>query len=223
MIDAPHAGSRSEHRCVRRDPDSRWTARTARPGGGCRRCVVGGPWGANMSRATSRPRERTTVGHRRVRTRPGPTIAAACGSMVTSPCDPVKVGYLDVESGGSTCSTYPRRPNLAADGTIPYGLACDRRRRAVGVGLRGNRIYSVSAESGAVRLWDMPTTHSAPRRIELDARGPSGSEYANNTLTVFDPATSRFRAVSAARLRTHCRTWCGSMISAASLWSELRG
>ncbi|HEX6694697.1 MAG TPA: hypothetical protein VF035_08385 [Longimicrobiales bacterium] len=107
--------------------------------------------------------------------------------------NPVKVGYLDIASGAIRTFDVPTPQPLAEGGAIPYGLAVGRDGTLWGSDLRGNRIYAVDAQGGAVRTWDMPTTHSSPRRIDLDHRGVLWiPEYANNTLTSFDPASGRF-------------------------------
>ena len=77
--------------------------------------------------------------------------------------------------------------------TIPYGLRAAPDGTIWGTQLRGNRLLRLDPGTGDVGQWELPITHSGPRRPDV---APDGSIwiplYSANALARFDPGTESF-------------------------------
>lgn len=82
---------------------------------------------------------------------------------------------------------------LPIESTIPYGLRVAADGVVWGTQLRGNRLVRHDPATGDTRVFDMPTTHSGPRRPDV---GPDGSiwipQFGANRIARFDPTTELF-------------------------------
>ena len=107
--------------------------------------------------------------------------------------DPETIGVLDPATGDVTVIEVPTPPQPDGGSTIPYGL----RQAPDGVlwatQLVGNRLLRYDPEADAFDLFDLPTSHSGPRRPAI---APDGRiwvpQFASGSLAVFDPATETF-------------------------------
>jgi len=107
--------------------------------------------------------------------------------------EPETLGVLDPATG--TIETIevpsPRQPDGGS--TIPYGLRIDADGVLWGTQLIGNRLMRYDPSTEQFGLFELPTSHSGPRRPDI---GPDGRiwipEFAAGKLAVFDPATETF-------------------------------
>jgi virginiamycin B lyase len=108
---------------------------------------------------------------------------------------PELIGSLHGVTGAVQTYEVPSTPEIAAGaGPIPYGLRVAPNGIVWGSELKGNRIFGYDPESTQFSVHQMPTSHSGPRRFDIDANGLLWiPEYAGNALTRFDPASGRFR------------------------------
>lgn len=107
--------------------------------------------------------------------------------------DPETIGVLDPATGAVTVIEVPTPPQPDGGSTIPYGLRQDADGVLWGTQLVGNRLVRYDPASGQFDLYDLPTSHSGPRRPDI---GPDGRiwvpEFAAGKLAVFDPASETF-------------------------------
>jgi streptogramin lyase len=109
--------------------------------------------------------------------------------------DPELIAAVDGDSGEIARFPVPAAGGgTPAESTIPYGLRVARDGSVWGTQLRGNRLIRLDPATGDVKQWEMPVTHSGPRRPDV---APDGSVwiplYSADALVRFDPATERFR------------------------------
>jgi virginiamycin B lyase len=103
---------------------------------------------------------------------------------------PELIGWVD--SSGVHSVTLQPHPTLAADagGPIPYEIRIAPDGQVWTSELQGNRLVAYAPRTGAQRVFEMPLSHSGPRRFDIDARGivwiPA---YAANALVRLDPTT----------------------------------
>jgi virginiamycin B lyase len=107
--------------------------------------------------------------------------------------DPELIGVLDPSTGSVTSFEVPAKPMPGGASTIPYGLRVAANGVVWCTELAGNRLIRFDPEGERFRTYEMPTTHSGPRRLDI---GPDGivwiPEYAANKLARFDPETEAF-------------------------------
>jgi streptogramin lyase len=109
--------------------------------------------------------------------------------------DPEQLGFVDPATGGVTLREVPPHPVLAkvAGGPIPYELRIAPDGSIWISELGGNRLVRHDPATNTFRTFDMPTSHSGPRRFDFDAQGMLWiPEYAGGRLTRLDPTTGRF-------------------------------
>jgi streptogramin lyase len=111
---------------------------------------------------------------------------------------PELIGRVVPATGARDSFVVPPHPKLAGvpGGPIPYEIRIGPDGRVWGSELQGNRIFACDPARGTFRVWDMPLTHSGPRRLDIDRDGivwiPA---YAANELVRFDPRTSKFQRI----------------------------
>ncbi len=109
--------------------------------------------------------------------------------------DPELIGAVDPASGKVATHPVPPHPELAkvAGGPIPYEIRAAPDGRIWLSELGGNRLVSFTPGTGKFRIFTLPTTHSGPRRFDLDSKGivwiPA---YSANLLVRLDPASGKF-------------------------------
>ena len=109
--------------------------------------------------------------------------------------DPELIGSLDTATGAVERFQAPTHPRAAITGPIPYELRVAPDGRVWVSELAGNRILAFDAPSAAFRVFDMPASHSGPRRLDIARDGSVWiPEYAGNRLTRLDPASGRFES-----------------------------
>jgi virginiamycin B lyase len=108
--------------------------------------------------------------------------------------DPELLGYLDADR--DTTHVYVVPPDGRPDeqgGTIPYGLRVAPDGTVWGTELVGNRLVRFDASTEEVRVYEMPSPHSGPRRLDIARDGTVWiPEYAADKLARFDPKTETF-------------------------------
>lgn len=106
---------------------------------------------------------------------------------------PELIGFLDIRSGRTVTFEVPAKPMPGDASTIPYGLRAAPDGTVWGTELAGNRLFSFDPDDERFEVFDLPTAHSGPRRLDI---APDGSvwipEYAANKLARFDPRTRSF-------------------------------
>lgn len=108
--------------------------------------------------------------------------------------DPEVIVELDTGTGATRTHEVPTPASVHGGTSIPYGLA----RGPDGVlwmtQLAGGRLVRLEPSTGTFRLYDLPTPHAGPRRLDVGADGTVWvPEYAANALARFDAATETFR------------------------------
>lgn len=107
---------------------------------------------------------------------------------------PELIGSLDPATG--TVTRYevpPPAPRWTSESTIPYGLRVDADDVIWATQLRGNHLIRLDPADGSVRLFEMPTSESGPRRPDLAADGTVWIPgFGAGTLVRFDPASETF-------------------------------
>ncbi len=107
--------------------------------------------------------------------------------------DPEQIGSLDPATGEVTMIEVPTPRQPDGGSTIPYGLRVDAEGVLWGTQLIGNRLIRYDPATEQFGLYELPTSHSGPRRPDI---GPDGRiwipEFAGGQLAVFDPATEAF-------------------------------
>jgi virginiamycin B lyase len=112
--------------------------------------------------------------------------------------EPELIGFVDPD--GDTVATYPvpSHPTLAKGpgGPIPYEIRAAPDGRIWLGELQGNRLVAFTPKTGKFQTFTMPTSHSGPRRFDVDAEGivwiPA---YSANLLVRLDPATGKFTEI----------------------------
>ena len=107
--------------------------------------------------------------------------------------NPTLYERLDLTTGSVERHTLDPAPGM--DGSpIPYEIRRGPDGMIWGSELAGNRLVRIDPGSGEIGVWDLPTSHSGPRRLDVDRAGMVWiPEYAGNALTRFDPATESFQ------------------------------
>lgn len=109
--------------------------------------------------------------------------------------NPEQIGVLDPVSGVARSIDLPVPGNPDGSSSIPYGLRMDGDGSLWMTQLAGNRLARYDTRQDRTTFWDMPVTHSGPRRPDIDPLGRIWiPEYANSRITVFDPADESFRS-----------------------------
>jgi virginiamycin B lyase len=110
--------------------------------------------------------------------------------------NPEIVGRIEVGPGTLESFHVTPHPTLALvpGGPIPYEIRIGPDGRVWGSELAGNRVFVLDPATRAFRTYDMPVTHSGPRRLDVDRAGRVWiPAYASNELVRLDPATGAFR------------------------------
>lgn len=111
--------------------------------------------------------------------------------------DPEQIAEVG-PSGSVRRHDLPRHPVQAGrpGGPIPYELRTGPDGRIWMSELQGNRMVVLDPRTGATDSFTLPTTHSGPRRFDVDRNGivwiPA---YGAGTLVRLDPATRRFEEI----------------------------
>jgi virginiamycin B lyase len=108
--------------------------------------------------------------------------------------EPELLGYVEAASGAVRTFEIPNTPALRAGaGPIPYEIRASVDGTIWMTELHGNRIVGYSPEGATWDTASLPTPHSGPRRMDVDARGVLWiPAYAANMLVRFDPRARRF-------------------------------
>lgn len=108
--------------------------------------------------------------------------------------DPAWLASLDGASGEIRRYEVPPASEPPPGSPIPYEIRAAPDGAIWGSELIGNRVYRLDPGTGEFRIWDMPTAHSGPRRLDVAADGTVWiPEYANNRLARLDPTTGEIR------------------------------
>lgn len=106
---------------------------------------------------------------------------------------PELIGVLDPSDGSVEEFVVPAADS-ADESTIPYGLRVGPDDVVWGTQLRGNGLMRFDPADESMRVWEMPTPHSGPRRLDV---APDGAvwipTYGGNGLVRFDPETEAFQ------------------------------
>lgn len=112
---------------------------------------------------------------------------------------PELIGSVAAADGKLETHQVPPHPTLGTGpgGPIPYEIRVGPDGRVWGSELLGNRIFAFTPATGKFEVFPLPTPHSGPRRLDVDAQGivwiPG---YAANLLIRFDPRTRKFREIA---------------------------
>jgi virginiamycin B lyase len=112
--------------------------------------------------------------------------------------DPELIGFVDPASDEVTTYAVPPHPTLAKGpgGPIPYEIRAAPDGRIWLSELQGNRLVAFTPATGKFRTFTLPTSHSGPRRFDVDARGALWiPAYSANLLVRLDPASGRFTEI----------------------------
>jgi virginiamycin B lyase len=106
---------------------------------------------------------------------------------------PEILGMIDPSDGTIRTFEVPSPPLANGGSTIPYGLRAGPDGTIWMTELLGNRLVRFDPGSERFVIHDLPTPHSGPRRLDVDAHGIVWiPEFANDRLARFDPATGDF-------------------------------
>jgi streptogramin lyase len=106
---------------------------------------------------------------------------------------PEILGVLDPATGTTRRFEVPSPPMENGGSTIPYGLRVGRDGTVWMTQLLGNRLVRFDPRTESFTLYDLPTPHSGPRRLDVDAAGRVWiPEFANDRLALFSPETETF-------------------------------
>ena len=108
--------------------------------------------------------------------------------------DPVKVTRV-ARDGSQTSFDLPRHPVLsnAPGGPIPYEIRVAPNGIVWVSELGGNRLVSLNPATKQAKAYEMPMTHSGPRRFDIDRNGVLWiPAYSGNELVKFDPSNGVF-------------------------------
>lgn len=109
---------------------------------------------------------------------------------------PEIIASVDAASGGVRKYELPLHPTLGVGpgGPIPYEIRVAPDARVWMSELQGNRLIALDPATGAATVHEMPTSHSGPRRFDIDARGVLWiPAYSSNELVRYDPALGALR------------------------------
>lgn len=86
--------------------------------------------------------------------------------------NPEQIGRVDI-NGTKRTFDVPAHPVMAkvAGGPVPYELRAANDGAIWGSELQGNRIFRFDPRTETFKTWDLATSHSGPRRLDVDARG----------------------------------------------------
>ena len=104
---------------------------------------------------------------------------------------------LFAAEGALTCG-LPPHPALAKGpgGPIPYEIRAAPDGRIWLGELQGNRLVAFTPRTGKFQTFTMPTSHSGPRRFDVDAKGVLWiPAYSANQLVRLDPADGKFTEI----------------------------
>ena len=107
--------------------------------------------------------------------------------------NPEQIGRVDI-NGTKKTFDVPAHPVMAnvAGGPVPYEIRAARDGGIWGSELQGNRIFRFDPKSETFRTFDLPTSHSGPRRLDIDARGNVWVPlYGAGTLAMIDGASGK--------------------------------
>ena len=108
---------------------------------------------------------------------------------------PELIGHIGPDTGAARIVELPLHPTMARQpgGPIPYELRLAPDGRVWTSELQGNRIIAHTPGTSNFEVFEMPLSHSGPRRFDIDRRGllwiPA---YSANALVRLDPATRKF-------------------------------
>lgn len=112
---------------------------------------------------------------------------------------PELIGSVDLETGKVTTHPLPSHPTLGdgPGGPIPYEIRLAPDGRVWMSELLGNRLVGFNPSTGKFAIFTLPTSHSGPRRFDIDAEGilwiPA---YGANLLVRLDPARGKFDEIA---------------------------
>lgn len=112
--------------------------------------------------------------------------------------NPEVIGRIDRAAGSVERVDVPAHPELALKpgGPIPYELRAGRDGSVWLSELQGNRVLRYRPADRKFDVFTMPTSHSGPRRLDVDAQGivwiPA---YGAGNLVRLDPRTGDFREI----------------------------
>lgn len=108
--------------------------------------------------------------------------------------DPELFGYLDATTGNTHTYEIPPGKTVNEGGsTIPYGLRVGPDGTVWGTELVGNRLVRIDPRTEQVKVYDMPSPHSGPRRLDIARDGSVWiPEFSGNKLARFDPKEETF-------------------------------
>jgi streptogramin lyase len=107
--------------------------------------------------------------------------------------DPELLGHVEAESGRVVLDTVPPHPQAASGfGPIPYELRVAPSGEVWVSELAGNRVFAYDPAADRYRMFQMPSPHSGPRRLDIGEDGIVWiPEYAGNRLARLDPSSGR--------------------------------
>jgi streptogramin lyase len=109
---------------------------------------------------------------------------------------PEIIAGVDPATGSVRKYALPLHPTLGSQpgGPIPYEIRVAPDGRVWMSELQGNRLIALDPGTGSSTAREMPTSHSGPRRFDIDARGVLWiPAYSSNELVRYDPASRAFR------------------------------
>ena len=108
--------------------------------------------------------------------------------------DPELVGFVSADSTVRNVELPPHpRMSSVPGGPIPYELRTAPDGRVWMSELQGNRLIAHTPGTKQFEVFEMPQSHSGPRRFDFDARGTVWiPAYAGNALVRLDPSTRAF-------------------------------
>jgi streptogramin lyase len=106
---------------------------------------------------------------------------------------PEILGVLDPATGATRTFEVPSPPMENGGSTIPYGLRVGGDGTVWMTQLLGNRLVRFDPQTESFTIYDLPTPHSGPRRLDVDSEGRVWiPEFANDRLALFSPETGTF-------------------------------
>ena len=107
------------------------------------------------------------------------------------------IGRVDA-SGALRTFHVPPHPTEAkrAGGPVPYELRAARDGAIWGSELQGDRVFRFDPRTEQFRVWNLPTPHAGPRRLDVDAGGLVWiPQYGAGNIAVLDPAMDRITEI----------------------------
>jgi streptogramin lyase len=111
--------------------------------------------------------------------------------------NPELIGRIDT-GGGTRTFEVPAHPvkSKQAGGAVPYEIRAARDGAIWGSELQGNRVFRFDPRTEQFRTWMLPTSHSGPRRIDVDARGRVWiPQYGHGTMAMLDVASDNITEI----------------------------